>query len=145
MSTHTKKRQWFQEACTRCGLKITPQRMVIFEELSKAKDHPSADELYKRVRKILPHISFDTVYRTLLSFSETGMVRLVEGYGEVKRFDPDLEDHHHLHCLRCQKIIDFCDQSYADLKIPAALKQTFDVVRKRVVFEGLCRDCKNEK
>ncbi len=145
MNDQMKKSRFFQDACTRCGLKITPQRMVIFEELSKAKDHPSADELYKRVRKILPHISFDTVYRTLLSFSETGMARLVEGYGEVRRFDPDLEDHHHLHCLRCQKIIDFCDKSYAALKIPSALEQEFEVIHKRVVFEGLCRDCRNKK
>ncbi len=135
------KRQTFRDKCFQCGLKMTPQRSAIYDELLKAQDHPSADDLYKRVRKVLPNISFDTVYRTLLSFSETGIVRLVEGYGELKRFDPDIDNHHHLHCVQCQKIIDFCNQSYDALKIPTEFEKEFTVLNKRVVLEGLCKEC----
>jgi len=135
------KRQSFYDKCFQSGLKITPQRSAIYDELLKAKDHPSADDLYKRVRKTLPNISFDTVYRTLLSFSEVGIVRLVEGYGELKRFDPDIDNHHHLRCMQCQKIIDFCNQSYDALKIPAEFEKEFTVLNKRVVLEGVCKEC----
>lgn len=135
------KKQFFYDKCVQSGLKITPQRAAIYDELLKAKDHPSADDLYKRVRKALPNISFDTVYRTLLSFSEVGIVRLVEGYGELKRFDPDIDSHHHLRCMRCHKIIDFCNQSYDAIKVPSEFEKEFTVLSKRVVLEGICRDC----
>lgn len=135
------KKQFFHDKCAQSGLKITPQRAVIYDELLKAKDHPSSDDLYKRVRKILPNISFDTVYRTLLSFSDAGIVRLVEGYGELKRFDPDIENHHHLRCMQCQKIVDFCNKSYDALTVPSELEREFTILNKRVVLEGVCRDC----
>ncbi len=135
------KRQIFHDKCAENGLKITPQRTIIYDELIKAKDHPSADDIYKRVRKILPNISFDTVYRTLLSFSEIGIIRPVEGYGEKKRFDSDTENHHHLRCMRCQKIIDFYNPGYDALKIPPEFETKFTVWNKRVVLEGVCRNC----
>ena len=146
MIADTKKRkQFFYDKCVEQGLKITPQRSVIYDELLKAKDHPSADDLYKRVRKVLPNISFDTVYRTLLVFSDIGIVKLVEGYGELKRFDPDIENHHHLRCVQCQKIIDFCNQSYDALKIPAEFEKEFTILNKRVVLEGICKECSRKE
>ena len=77
------------------GLKITPQRIAIYQELLKAKDHPCADDIYKRIVKKIPNISFDTVNRTLLTFSKIGITNVVEGYGQSKRYDPDLNTHHH--------------------------------------------------
>jgi len=146
MIADTKKRkQFFYDKCVEQGLRITPQRSVIYDELLKAKDHPSADDLYKRVRKVLPNISFDTVYRTLLVFSDIGIVKLVEGYGELKRFDPDIENHHHLRCVQCQKIIDFCNQSYDALKIPAEFEKEFTILNKRVVLEGICKECSRKE
>lgn len=136
-----KRRRFFQDKCLESGLKITPQRMVIYDELVGAKDHPCVDDLYRRVRKTLPNISFDTVYRTLLSFSDAGIVRVVEGYGELKRFDPDTENHHHLRCLRCQKIIDFSNSTYDALKVPTEFDGEFTIVNKRVVLEGICKEC----
>jgi len=53
----------------------------------KAKDHPSADNIYRRLVKKGPNISFDTINRTLLTFSKIGIVNIVEGYGQTKRFD----------------------------------------------------------
>ena len=49
-------KQFFKDKCAEHNLKITPQRVIIYEELSKSKDHPSADAIYKRVRKTLPNI-----------------------------------------------------------------------------------------
>lgn len=134
----------FYEKCAENGLKITPQRKIIFEELAKAKDHPSADALFKRARKHLANISFDTVYRTLLSFSEIGVISLVEGYGEQKRFEPNLEKHHHFRCRVCHTIYDFEDESYDDIAVPKAVQKHGTVTSKRVVLEGVCTRCKRK-
>jgi len=141
IKNHDLKRRRFLELCEKKGLRITPQRTIIYEELIKAQDHPSVDALYKRVRKTLPNISFDTVYRTLISFSDLGIVRTVEGYGELKRFDPDIDNHHHLRCIKCQKIIDFCNETYNALKIPVELTKGFTIMSKREILEGVCKDC----
>jgi Fur family peroxide stress response transcriptional regulator len=134
----------FYEKCAENGLKITPQRVLIYDELSKAKDHPSADELYKRVRKNLPNISFDTVYRTLLSFTETGIVNLVEGYGESKRFEPNLHKHHHFRCIKCYTIYDFENESYDTIDVPEAIKKYGTILNTRIVLEGICAKCKGK-
>jgi len=132
----------FYEKCSQHNLRMTPQRLEIFKVVLKAKDHPSADTLYKRVRKIFPNISFDTVYRTLLSFSKIGIVNLVEGYGEEKRFDPNIYNHHHLRCIKCHKIVDFTCPEYDTIKIPREIKNKFTITGKRVILEGLCTQCK---
>ena len=132
----------FRKKCREQNLKITPQRTEIYKELLKAKDHPSADMMYKRIRKNLPNISFDTVYRTLLSFSEIGIVDIVEGYGEPKRFDPDTRDHHHFRCIKCGKIKDLRIALKEDIEIPEEISKDITVIRKKIIIEGFCEDCK---
>ena len=97
--------------------------------------------IYQRVRKELPNISFDTVYRTLLLFSKQGIINVVEGYGEEKRYDPDITKHHHLRCLRCSQITDFLYKDFDKLKIPTKIKNEFKVVKTKVVLEGMCKKC----
>lgn len=132
----------FKKKCKENNLKITPQRIAVYKELLKSKDHPNADGIFKRVRKILPHISFDTVNRTLLSFSEIGILHIVEGYGEPKRFDPDVKSHHHFRCVKCNRIIDFYNRSYNNLKIPKDIKNQHIIISKKVVLDGICDKCK---
>src|SRR4030066_395339 len=72
----------FYQRSKKHGLRITPQRTAIYQELLKAKDHPSADIIYKRIVGKIPNISFDTVNRTLLTFSKIGIANIVEGYGQ---------------------------------------------------------------
>ena len=137
-------REDFYKKCAEHGLKVTPQRVRIYEELTKAIDHPSADVLYKRVRKSLPNISFDTVYRTLLSFTEIGIVSLVEGYGEQKRFEPNGHQHHHFRCIKCHTIYDFENAAYDNISVPEVVQKQGVVINKRVVLEGVCSKCKGK-
>ena len=125
------------------GLKITPQRTAIYQELLKAKDHPSADIIYKRLVKKIPNISFDTVNRTLLTFSQIGIANIVEGYGQPKRYDPNIDTHHHFRCIQCNNIIDFHNKAYDNLIVPREIQKQFTVFHKKVVLEGLCDQCKN--
>lgn len=141
---HEEIRKMFYDKCADKRLKITPQRSLIFDELSKATDHPTADAIYKRVRKSLSNISFDTVYRTLLSFTEIGIVNLVEGTGEQKRFEPNLHQHHHFRCIKCHTIYDFENDAYNDIAVPKAVQKQGVIINKRVVLEGICSKCKGK-
>ena len=135
----------FYQKCAEHGLKITPQRVSIYQELLKATDHPSIDEIFKRVRKSLPNVSFDTVYRTALSLSEIGIIDIIEGYSGSKRFDGNIARHHHFHCIRCHKIVDFDSEYYDKVEIPAELQSKFKVLTQRIMLEGICDTCRKRE
>lgn len=137
--------QHFIDACRQHQLKITPQRMAIYRALVDADQHPTADMMFQTIRNEYPSISFDTVNRTLLTFAAIGLVDVVEVFGGPKRFDPNVDDHHHLHCVACGRIIDFEHKNYADLDVPAAIARRFTVISKRVVLKGLCETCAPER
>ncbi len=135
----------FVQKCHEKGLKVTPQRTVIYRELLKATDHPTIEGILKKVRVALPNVSFDTVYRTVLSFVDAGIIHMVEGYGGSKRFDPNIQQHHHFRCARCEKIEDFRNDYFDDIKIPEEVKKQFNITQKKVVLEGLCTECSKKK
>lgn len=134
----------FREKCREYGLKLTPQRTLIYKELLKSRDHPNADVLFKRVNKIFPDISLDTVNRTLLTFHNIGLISVVEGYGEPRRFDPDIENHHHFRCVKCNTIVDFDYKLFYRIKVPDEIKKKFFVINKKVLLEGYCDKCRRK-
>ena len=132
----------FSEICKRHGLSVTPQRKAIYDELVKSPNHPTTEELYEIVCSQVPNISMDTVYRTLSTFVEIGLANIVEGYGEVRRYDPDTKPHHHFRCIKCKKIIDFHHDRYNNLEIPDSIRELFTVSKIKVLLEGECRECR---
>ncbi len=135
----------FREKCRRRNISITPQRVAIYSVLMDAKDHPGAEDIYNRIRITFPDISIDTVYRTLSTFSQMGLVNEVEGYGEARRYDPDLKPHHHFRCTKCNKIMDFHKESFNKLQVPAEISEKYHVSGVKVVAEGLCDKCRRRK
>jgi len=123
------------------GLKVTPQRTAVYRAMLSSGPHPSAEEVYANVRKSLPHISFDTVYRTLLSFTELDIIWLASGGEEKRRFDCNLHRHHHFRCVKCQAITDFDSKACDELPLPGCLGRDFKVQSRRMVLEGLCPKC----
>ena len=132
----------FSARCRQSGLKITPQRLAIYKTLITTTEHPSTDMVYQRVGKNFPNISFDTVNRTLLTFNEIGAAFVVEGSGEVRRFDANFESHQHFKCIKCKRIIDVFHEPFNDVQVPVELGEKFKVLRKTVYFEGYCDECK---
>ncbi|MBW2443223.1 MAG: transcriptional repressor [Deltaproteobacteria bacterium] len=131
----------FAEICKASHLKVTPQRMAIYRELLISTEHPTVDAMFQIVKKEFPNISYDTVSRTMLTFAQIGIADIAEVYGGAKRFDPDVADHHHLHCVSCGNIIDFHNDQYNNLDIPDEVRQNFRVLSSRVVFKGICEKC----
>jgi Fur family peroxide stress response transcriptional regulator len=133
----------FMKRCRENQLKVTPQRLAIYRELAENREHPSADRVYRSIVRTNPTISFDTVNRTLLTFAEIGVIDTVESHSSVRRFDTDLEPHHHLHCIQCGSIIDFYDSSLDALPLPKAAESSkFKVLGRRVVISGICENCR---
>ena len=131
----------FRNKCKEHGLSMTPQRLAIYKALIGSTNHPSAESIFNCVRSTFPDIAIDTVYRTLATFSEIEVIHIVEGYGEVKRYDPDTEPHHHFRCTRCNKIVDLHGDIFGKLKIPNGIKQKYNVSNVKVVLEGACDEC----
>ncbi|MGD9277844.1 MAG: transcriptional repressor, partial [Desulfobacterales bacterium] len=74
--------------------RITKQRQVILEELRQMETHPSADEIYKVVRRRLPRISLGTVYRNLEVLAQMGEIQKLELSGSIKRYDWNTNKHY---------------------------------------------------
>ncbi len=134
----------FIKLCKENNLKVTPQRSLIYKELVESKDHPSAEILYKKVKKIFPTISFDTVYRTLMTFSRIGVADILTLPGEPKRFDGDRNRHYHFRCMKCDNIIDIHDDSYC-IEVPESISRKFNILNSKIIFEGICDKCKRDK
>jgi Fur family peroxide stress response transcriptional regulator len=94
----------------RHGLKITPQRVAVYEAITVLRDHPTADHIIEFIRKNHPNIAVGTVYNTLETFVEKGLIVKVKTDGEAMRYDADLEKHHHLYSEDSKRIEDYYDE-----------------------------------
>ena len=126
-------------ACPTKAVRLSRQRETILAELRKVKTHPTADQVYEMVRKILPRISLGTVYRNLNSLVEAGRVRRVSIPGKADRFDHTLRWHSHLYCNACGRVVDADVDEKQVMKLVRSQKGV--VQDCAVVLFGLCEAC----
>ena len=129
------------DACRRHGIKPTHQRMEILRELAQTEEHPDAETVYKTVRRRVPAISLDTVYRTLKLFEEKGVIVKMGAMKERARFDANTSRHHHFVCRQCGLVRDFYDEALNSLKAPQEVPDMGCVDSVYVELRGLCRSC----
>jgi Fur family peroxide stress response transcriptional regulator len=129
------------ELFRRRGLKVTPQRELVFELLWGADQHPTADRIYAEARKQMPTMSLRTVYQTLNDLADMGELASLDlGTGST-RFDPNTDVHHHLVCTTCGKVKDIY-ADYSSLQVPTSELEGFEVGPAEVVFRGVCDECR---
>lgn len=97
------------------GLKITPQRMAVLNALHNLSMHPTADSIIDYVKNYYPNIAIGTVYRTLDTFVEKGIVNKVKTEKDTMRYDAVLKKHHHLYCKKSERIEDYFDENLDDI------------------------------
>jgi Fur family peroxide stress response transcriptional regulator len=131
----------FEQACRSAGVKLTHQRMEIFRELAHRGDHPDAESVYRGVRRRIPTMSLDTVYRALWLFSDLGLITTLGPSRERTRFDANLSRHHHFVCLRCGLTRDFCSDAFDELRLPQSIRTIGRVETTHVEARGVCRAC----
>jgi Fur family peroxide stress response transcriptional regulator len=135
----------FPEACRRYGVKATHQRSEIYRELAGTNEHPDAETIYTRVRKRIPAISLDTVYRTLRLLEKKGLISRVGSLGERTRFDADTERHHHFVCTECGFIGDIYHEEWNDFRAPSDVRTMGTVNSIHVEVRGLCNACQRKQ
>ncbi len=97
----------FIDACRKEGVKVTHQRMEVFREVASTEEHPDVETIHRRVRKRVPTISLDTVYRAVAFLEKLNLISRVHVGSERSRFDGNTQPHHHFVCSRCGLIRDF--------------------------------------
>lgn len=88
------------------GLRSTKQRACVYGVILDKRDHPTADDIYQRVKKHLPSTSFATVYNCLETLVECGLVRQVNMDRSPTRYCPNLSPHAHFKCTQTGQIFD---------------------------------------
>lgn len=131
----------FANACREKNLRLTPQRLEIFKTLAQATDHPTAEKLHQHLLEQMPTLSLDTVYRTLGTFLEMGLINKVDTIESQAHFEVSDLQHHHLICERCKKIIDFEWKQVDEAVLPDEVQTLGSFERKNVVVYGICKDC----
>ncbi|MBW1722551.1 MAG: transcriptional repressor [Deltaproteobacteria bacterium] len=126
--------------------RMTDQRRVILEEVRKSCDHPTADEIYERVKRRLPRISLGTVYRNLDMLAGSGLIKKLEPGRTLMRYDGNTSQHYHTICVRCGKVDDTPVEpvrSTLDLLEKVVGKLTrYGIFGHKLEFLGLCKDCR---
>ena len=130
-----------KKLCQEHGMKLTTQRLEIFRMIEKAKDHPSAYKVYKRIKLRHPSTSHDTVYRTLDTFAEWGLIDKVEFLDTKIRFDPNVKPHHHLICMMCGAIHDFYWNDFDEIDLPQDAVNWGQPKTRHAQIKGICAEC----
>ena len=128
------------EAFRSQGLKMTPQRQLIFRLLDGNCSHPTAESVFAAAETAMPGISLRTVYQTLNDLAAMGEIQALDLGTGAARFDPNIDDHHHVVCSRCGEIRDV-DVPDAGTLLPQGKSGGFRIESTHVVFRGLCREC----
>lgn len=135
----------FKASAKGAGVKLTHQRLEIFREIASSVEHPDAEAVFRAVQRRMPTVSLDTVYRTLWTLSELGLITTVGPRRESVRFDANLEHHHHYVCVRCGLTRDFVTPELDTLRVPDAVKRLGSVLATHVEVRGTCESCTKRK
>jgi Fur family transcriptional regulator, peroxide stress response regulator len=92
-----------------CGLKVTPQRVAVFDAVINLNNHPTAENVTEFIKVNHPNIATGTVYKTLETLVQCGIIKKVKTDSDVMRYDAIIEKHHHLYCSESDRIEDFYD------------------------------------
>ncbi|MDX2168178.1 MAG: transcriptional repressor [Deltaproteobacteria bacterium] len=119
--------------------RATRQLTAIYDALAASSDHPTADQVYQRVRDRLPRLSLGTVYRNLDKLREQGRLRIVRLADGQARYDAMVDDHDHFVCERCGAVHDLPRRGRPAF---SALREQGCVVRwHTTAIHGLCAAC----
>lgn len=123
--------------------RLTNQRLVILEHLRKNKSHPTAEQIYEKVRRQLPSISFGTVYRNLDFLRQHGYIKEFV-VNKVSRYESRVDSHVHLVCEQCGRIEDLPDKELVLEAKKLTTRQRFFARSDNLEIRGICADCQKK-
>ncbi|MDT4954106.1 MAG: Fur family transcriptional regulator, peroxide stress response regulator [Acidobacteriota bacterium] len=121
---------------------LTPQREAILQVIRESENHMTASEIFEAARRLLPSISYATVYNSLKYLKGAGLVHEISFGNGASRYDRETERHDHAVCTSCGKLVDF-DLTVTKELVRAAVRKTrFKPESLHLTLRGLCPDCR---
>ena len=127
------------------GLRATPQREVVFNVLLNKRDHPTADEVYARVRSEMPSISLATVYNCLETLVQCHLVRAVNFERGPTRYCPNLHPHAHFHDESTGETYDVDLPADLLARVKRVLPNGYDASSVEIIFRGKAKAAKSTR
>lgn len=133
----------FEEYLGSRGKRKTPQRRIIVDHVFSRHDHFDADDLVDALRRAGQRtVSRPTVYRTLTELVDAGLLRKMALKGrEIYEHDYGYPQHDHLHCQKCDKLIEFSSDALRELRNAVGREHQFRVLGHRLIISGICAEC----
>lgn len=125
-------------------MNYSKQRELVLQTVLENPVHPTANAVYRLVRRQNPKISLGTVYRNLNFLSEMGMLKKIPMPVGSDRFDGRLDEHYHMTCTRCGRVFDLECEALQELDRRIMALQGFEVQDRHLLLTGLCQDCRKE-
>ena len=126
-----------ENKCINKGVRLTEQRKLIAEVMSKSKNHPDVDELHKKINVLDSKISIATVYRTVKLFEEAGIIAKHDFKGNKARYEQAPKEHHdHLIDINTGEITEFVNEDIEKLQEKVAAKLGYKLVDHRLELYG---------
>ncbi len=129
------------------GYRVTAQRTIILETIAHMEGHLSAQQVYEQAADRLPGLNLATVYRTVETLHEAGLVDMLDAQSEPMRFslrDPE-NPHGHLVCTNCGKVMNLHADLIEQLASTVAAQTNFQVNHHHLTLQGLCPDCLDQQ
>ncbi|WP_250277195.1 Fur family transcriptional regulator [[Clostridium] colinum] len=125
------------------NLKVTPQRLTIYNYLYHNHIHPSAETIYNNIKEQNPTISLATVYKTLKSLKDSGLIQEINIGEDSFRYDIQIKPHSHIICTHCNNVIDYFpeDDFIFNIQNKVAKETKFQLDYNQMYFYGICEDC----
>jgi Fe2+ or Zn2+ uptake regulation protein len=124
---------------------LTRQRKVVLDVVQSGDTHPTAGEVFAAARKMMPAISFATVYNSLRYLKQAGLVREVAFGNGASRYDRETDRHDHAICSECGTLVDFDLPGTVELIRAAARASRFKAESIHLTLVGLCPQCRAPK
>lgn len=138
----------FEEFLQSRGMRVTQERRFIVEEVFRSHDHFDAEELLGRLQGNTEgvKVSRPTVYRALSALVEAGLLRKMALNGRaVYEHDYGYPQHDHLHCQKCDKLIEFHSEELNEIRDAVGRQNNFRVLGHRLTITGICQECSRPK
>ena len=126
------------------SLKVTPQRYAIYKYLNSTQSHPSAESIYEELKVNYPTMSLATVYKTLRTLIEIGLVQEINVGEDNFRYDANVDTHPHLICKSCSRVDDIENQNFAHINMEVQKLTTYKIEDCKLYFYGICPECQKE-
>lgn len=126
------------------GKRVTQQRRIIVEQVFSRHEHFDADDLLAQLQALVgpKKVSRPTVYRTLSELVEAGLLRkMTLGGRAVYEHDYGYPQHDHLHCTKCDKLIEFSSDEVKKIRDAVGRENQFRVTGHRLIISGICNEC----